>query len=163
MKPWRFQEQFSRGLEFHLQVENSIHVKVALDSLHQNSSLLCSVIINLPSICRYTHIREDYRLYKTTLKLYQYNKIKFVSHSHHNPICLFLFRKHSTCFIMTLLQDLRVLFIQQSVGKGKENTPHLNYFDLEMTHLTSVHILLARTHSYVYTEVRRRQGGVISL
>ena len=55
---------------------------------------LSSSIYHL-SVC-YTHIREGYRLYKTTLKLYQYNKIKVVSHSHHNPIWLFLFRKHST-------------------------------------------------------------------
>lgn len=50
---------------------------------------------------------------------------------------------------------------QQLRKEDLEKThPHLNYFDLERTHILSLHIPLARAQSYVCIQVKRRQGCI---
>lgn len=114
------------------------------------------------SIYLYTYIKVGQGLYLTTLKLYQFNKTKVLSCSYHNPIRMFLFRKPSTWTFHFVLspfsRPLGFSPLSQQLGEEDLGKAHqrLNYFGLEMTEITSLHITLAKTIQYVYIQVKRR-------
>ena len=86
MEQWDCQKEFSKELEFCLQVEEPPPLKMAEVSLHWDQVSLCS-FFSLSTLYFYAHSRVGQRLHPITLKVQQCNKIKVISYSYHNPGC----------------------------------------------------------------------------
>lgn len=86
MEQWDCQKEFSKELEFCLQVEEPPPLKMAEVSPHWDQVSLCS-FFSLSTLYFYAQSRVGQRLHPITLKLQQCNKIKVISYSYHNPGC----------------------------------------------------------------------------
>ena len=121
---------------------------------------------SVPCLLIQLHLRVGERLYLTTLKFILCNKIKVISHSHHNPIRMFLFRKPSVWWFHftppPFLGPQGFPFIQHL---GKENLgkahPHLNDFGLERTQITTHSI--NQNSLICLIQVKMRQENIIKL